>query len=145
MRQIRDVEEDLLDVIEDNINSELAEVDYTRGDSTPTPKQITNGVDNGQYPAIFIDISGVEFEDATMNYEAGNIRAKFTAEVVVVMKSTEQTKLKNWVSNYIEALTNILPNSVGIQTTISRIDIMELNNKTGGYGKAAGLVIEIIA
>ena len=145
MKQIRDVEEDLLDVIEDNINSELAEVDYTRSDHTPTPKQITSGVDNGQYPAIFIDISGVEYEDATMNYETENIRVKFTAEVVVVMKSTEQTKLKQWISNYIEALTNIIPNSVGIQTTISRIDIMELNNKTGGYGKAAGLVIEIIA
>ena len=145
MRQIRDVEEDLLEEIEDNINSELAEVDYTRSDSTPTPKQITSGVDNGQYPAIFIDISGVEFEDATMNYETENIRVKFTAEVVVVMKSSEQTKLKQWISNYIEALTNILPNSVGIQTTISRIDVMELNNKTGGYGKAAGLVIEIIA
>lgn len=113
--------------------------------STPAPISITSGPATNQFPEIFVDVTGNEFEYNVIPVTKDTITQNYTVEILCALRSAEAL-CEAWISNYLEAVTRILlaANLADVtQITMIRHDIADMYDKAGNMTKIGAVVCEV--
>lgn len=145
----QDIENTVLTRLKDNtngINAQLAIIDTARSQSTPTFLDANiSSIETDQNPEIIID-----YEDSIIDDYFGegcdNLKKNCTLTVIAFITDNNQEYLKQYASNYIEAITKCLHKySIGNITSIFATDdiITDLYTKKIETTKVAGVRFKI--
>jgi len=137
----RDIKSKILTRLADNTNglsALITTVNSERTETTALPFRVNAEKDEGQYPAVFVDLGDSIIGNA-IGTEYNEMAENFNLEITALLMGSEITKLKNDCENYIEAILRCLEgykeqdnygSYICEANTIQRADIDTIQDQT---------------